>query len=1263
MASQSSPSKGKGFPWLLQADTTLPELPHDEKSHEGEMKLEHQSLEVHPRPLDITSSPPSGDTDLDEMPCFKPAKVHTSSLLPETDDGMNGRDMIEHAIYRNHTIRAPTPRGMRLKQESLEINKRPLTLSPLLMKTMEEKFKKPSEFREQHNKKMALEIKKHYLEFEKAFQAPSNKMDSNEESDSGMGQTVSSALSQTFANLNSTRHRDISEYYPINSTDLTNHMEMDRGALDANTSSLNKSQLQTRRDELEQEYTDMNLLQIAWLEAVEALSAKKSWKGMNEKQKSAYDRAIRFRARSTTPHPGSFWNRIEKYAARIFIVIKELQAAGISTESADLRNILSKAESAMNLPLEECRRMDRQVRKVKCLELECRGPCGKSQVFYQFSKDQRAEGTNWCMECVKSKEDQHHKLDFAPFSHGNTLQKTSGGTESVFSTEPDISDHKEKVESVIAWMDDTAKIVQEPRKLWGPEVAPEVMQELTEKHTSVRSAHSSDAPPGEYVLANDSLPDIKTTREEAMVDSEDVANVSTARRTSGLSDTHMKPTDTSPHSKNKLESQVFDISNNSSGVRAYPTHFHHLNANVSQRQSFGMANKNKTNLEEKHVDLANRSILHHLYSIQELEGMKGKEFVTGNTPMRECGPWDFAIENTLPCWNQAGFEGRFPLDGQIYTSITSPAVYQRLNDSGFSDKMLRALMTKSLQQQSVPIPLFPNNGEKWRYPRFILNGQLCERRAPAPVRKRIPLVPVERDSSSIGDAEWKTLAEPEPFSLPPAEPNLGNDQAAIENERTPSTFSHHVSDLYTKLESLQHSSAPKVPVKTDFRRTYESDLPHSPYQDTFPSLPSHVPSASLGIEAQNMMYEARQKVLASRALRKANERQTEEKNANNCNDMGAQNTERSPVTEALAHLEAHQKAIPTEVSPPPSGEQVNNFEVFDGYRASQYAKQRPMSSYYSRWEGIQKIMRERENNFQAPSSYFASQITERQPMSTFYAYWDEYRKAIHEKEERDRFDASYNNGPHSRNRTQSSFDYFSRSRVEDRSFQSRYMKDNFYSGLRGVHSALQSPDLRNHAVNNTNHVEHMPGTYISSPGRSECMTSSVGFGGLGERQSASVKRAGTEDEEFDGNAVQHQNESFCRRGCALRNLEKREREYIKQQEQNSANDQNLTETVNNDGAKAEIAQNEVAAINEGFVSTTPGELDGHTLILDVSKGEGMLQVQDPEVVVSGANSAQEADEEADEDDYDSDANSEDSWTMAEDEADEESEEAGEWEIL
>ncbi|KAF7875295.1 hypothetical protein EAF04_002467 [Stromatinia cepivora] len=1155
--------------------------------------------------------PPSGDSDLNEIETsrLKAGKLHIYNLLSETADRMDGMAVIEDAFNRNFTIRAPTSRGMRLKQESLEINKRPLTLFPLLKRTTEEKFKKPSEFREQHNKKMILDIRKHYLEFEKAFQAPSN-----EESDPEIGQPAPSPLFQTFDNLNSTRHRDINQNYSVNSTNPTNHMEMDRRALDVSTSSLNKSQLQTRRDELEQEYADMNQLQIAWLEAVEALSASKFWKGMNAKQKSAYDGAIRFRARSTTPHPGSFWNHIEKYAARIFVVIKELEAATTLTKSVDLRNILSKAELAMNLPLEECRRMDRHVGKVECLKLEHRGPCGRSLVMDQFSKVQRAEGTNWCMECVKSKEDQHHNLGFAPLLHGDALQKTSECTESVFGTEPETPDHKEKLESVIAWMDDTAKIMQEPRMLWGPEVAPEVIQELTKKHTSVGSAYSSDALSGEYVSANDSLSDVETTGERVMVNSEGAANASNTGRTSELSVTHMEPTDTSPHSKNKLESQAFDISNNGPGVRAYPTHLHHLNADVFQRQSFGTVNNNKTDLEETHVDPGNRTILHHMYSIQELEDMKGKELVTENIPMRECGPWDFAIENTLPCWNQAGFAGSFPLDGQVYSSITSPAVYQRLSDSGLSDKMLRALMIKSLQQQSVPIPLFPNNGEKWRYPRFILNGQLCERRTPAPVRKRIPLVPVERGSGLTHESEWMTLVESEPSSLPLAELELGNEQVAIENEKKPSTFSHHVRNLYTELESPQHSSATKVPAETDSCHTHGSDLPHLLYHNTFPSRPFQVPFSSLGIGAQNMMYEARQKALASRALRKANERQAEETNANTFHDVNAQDIEESPVTEARPRLEAHRGAVPTKISPPPRRELVSNFEAFDGYRASQYAKQRPMSSCYTQWEENQKAMRE--------------------------------------KEQQDKIDATYD-GPHSRNHAQSSFDYFSRSRVEDRPFQSRYMEDNLYSRLRGVKSGLQ-----NHAVNNADHAQHMPGAYISNARRHEFMTASVGVGGLRERQSASIKRAGTKDEEFDGNTFQHQNEKFCRRGYAIRNLENRQRAYIKRQERELSNDCKSTEIVNNDGAEAELAKAEVAAINEASVST-PGELDGHALVLDITKPEGMLPIQALEAVVLGANSAQEVNE----DEYDSGAESEESWTMAEDEVDEEAEEAGEWEML
>ncbi|CAD6439197.1 10a4455c-7e71-4261-a8fb-5f2d8e25d6c3-CDS [Sclerotinia trifoliorum] len=824
---------------------------------------------------------------------------------------------------------------------------------------------------------MTLDIKKHYLDFEKAFHAPFDEMGSNKESDSHIAQSVSNALSNTFANSKNTHEREVDGYHPINTTGPTKHMEVDRGVLDVDNFSLNKSRLQTRRDELERERTDMNQLQVAWLEAVEALRTGKAWKGMNEKQKSAYDRAIRFRARSTTPHPDSYWICIEKYAARIFTVIEELEAVGISTQSADLHNILSKADRALVLPLEQCRRMDRRLHIVELLEIECLGPCGESKGFHQFSKDQRAKETNWCLECVKSK---------------------------------DITDQKEKLERAIARRrNDTVKIGQEPRKLWAPEVAIEVMQELTVGHTSVNSAHCSGALSGEDIPSKDSLSDIQTTGKKAVVNSGSAVNAGNTVTTHEAPVTDMKPTDTTPHPKETLYSQAQDIITNVPGVKASPTHLPHSNANLFQHQSFGMTNNNISDLAETHVGLANGTSLNHKYSTQDLEAMKEKELVTANTPMRECSPWVFAIENTLPCWKQAGFTGCFNLDGKLYSSITSPVVFRQLNDSGFSDKLLRALMTKSLQQQSVTIPLFPNNDEKWRLPRFILNGQLCERRRyamqlPVPTKKRIPLVLADRDLDLVSDAEWKILAESESFSLSLAECSSRTEQASVKNEQKFSSFSHHVSDHYTELKLLQHSSPPKVPMQTDSHRTYGSELPHSPYYDTFTSLSTHAPSASLGIETQDMTYEARKKVLASGASPKFNEEQIAE-NAKTFNNIGIQHTEISPVAEACAGLKAHQKTIPSKVSPPTRHEQVGNLDGFDGYSASQYAKQRPSSSYYAKWEENQKTMPKPQNDFNVPINYFDSRIAERS-INSCDAYEDEHRNAIYKKEEQNKFDAT-----------------------------------------------------------------------------------------------------------------------------------------------------------------------------------------------------------------------------------------------------------------
>ncbi|ESZ90835.1 hypothetical protein SBOR_8780 [Sclerotinia borealis F-4128] len=236
------------------------------------------------------------------------------------------------------------------------------------------------------------------------------------------------------------------------------NMDTNQTSLDINKYTSYRLWLQTRNTKSKE---DLELLEQAWTEVIRDLSVGKVWKSMSTEQKSAFDRAIRSRVSYLEPNPDRYWSRIHEFAARIFFVTKELKAVVDSTEMADLGAILRKASSSRILPREECRKIvfrPFDVDKERMQKLDCEGASGKVKVL-----DMPAPGSN-------------------------TIQKTSEDIKHIHNIRPDIPRQKKELENVLASMDGTAKVVQEPRNLRGPKIAPEVTQDLTHKKIRLADA-------------------------------------------------------------------------------------------------------------------------------------------------------------------------------------------------------------------------------------------------------------------------------------------------------------------------------------------------------------------------------------------------------------------------------------------------------------------------------------------------------------------------------------------------------------------------------------------------------------------------------------------------------------------------------------------------------------------------------------------------------------------------------------------------------
>ncbi|RAL59659.1 hypothetical protein DID88_000292 [Monilinia fructigena] len=231
--------------------------------------------------------------------------------------------------------------------------------------------------------------------------------------------------------------------------------------IDANQKSceLNKlpliqSQLRISRDKLEpefeEEFEDLVCLKSALFEVAVALSVGKVWRGLEAEQKAAYDKAIRFGPSSFNANPSGHWQDIQKFTAAIFNIIQELRAVENSTKRVDFYSIFCGTEK----------------------QPEFGGLHDDSDELLLLNKTEHASGHKLCIE---------PKFDLPPTPDTNKLQRSSDVIHPISNIEVDISRQKEVLQSILSSLNASEKVLQEPRKVGGPEMSAAVVQEVTKR--------------------------------------------------------------------------------------------------------------------------------------------------------------------------------------------------------------------------------------------------------------------------------------------------------------------------------------------------------------------------------------------------------------------------------------------------------------------------------------------------------------------------------------------------------------------------------------------------------------------------------------------------------------------------------------------------------------------------------------------------------------------------------------------------------------
>ncbi|KAF7957315.1 hypothetical protein EAE96_002901 [Botrytis aclada] len=257
-------------------------------------------------------------------------------------------------------------------------------------------------------------------------------------------------------------------------------------------------------------------------------------------------------------------------------------------------------------------------------------------------------------------------------------------------------------------------------------------------------------------------------------------------------------------------------------------------------QTTGINTDNMSEFNAGNSNSANKRFLNNNPSLSNLN-IDGKQFITEKVSVKEFTSLEMAIKNPLPCWNHP-----VAANGQLYQRVKSPILFGYFNQFGFSDENLLDQMAKSLEQMSIPIT-FPilAGVPKWVYDYCFLNGQVCYASTHAAARNLLPLLPCIVPSEAllplVPCTHYKSHdSDRQSAAFGPQEMKMKStsfDEGQISSSSSP-----------LGLDSPQFSRAPGVTL------------------------------ASLSLEGQRLMVEARQKALASKILITGRDSSKEEKN-------------------------------------------------------------------------------------------------------------------------------------------------------------------------------------------------------------------------------------------------------------------------------------------------------------------------------------------------------------------------------------------------
>lgn len=480
-------------------------------------------------------------------------------------------------------------------------------------------------------------------------------------------------------------------------------------------------QLQKRAKELELELIDLKLLRAAWLEAVERLGAGKIWEGFTSDQRAAYNRAICLCARSVEPYTDSKWNEIQIFAARLFVVINELKFVASSKESVDLCAVMAKASLTSILPIEECKGMGLQLSERR---FKCEGPCGMVKFYYMFNKDNGAPETHWCMVCIKMKKFIQRQFDPSRAS-ASSISANPGEDIGDLSTTRQLVHDKapvKKNKTILSWMNELEKVEQEPRALWGPKVAPEVMQELKSKNTlDPDVAHNTSASSATGWLYSERKNAPKHPRFQYKAAKTDYS-------INQIGDLNL--TDTIPMSNDNnsiiTQQRTFRVPRLRDLGSIHDPHPHQsvewakIKQDTVKSQGAQALNLNN-NIKDVDINMSNSIIT--------------PELVKKPAPTL----WELVSNNILPCWKE-GTPGHLTINGKCFVQILAHLDLHFVELAVRPNKQWKDLIDQSLKEQFVPIPLSTTSRLYQTHPKFLLNGQICELLKPI-AEKLVPLAP------------------------------------------------------------------------------------------------------------------------------------------------------------------------------------------------------------------------------------------------------------------------------------------------------------------------------------------------------------------------------------------------------------------------------------------------------------------------------------------------------------------------------------------